>query len=132
MRLWLLVLAAALATSGATAKAKKHARPAEAAESAAPADPDGAWRIDATTTVGDCPSLIPTRVQIAESKIASAEGAAVRSWGYVDAGGNIVARFTGAGERIARFHGALKGSRGSGAWSSSTDMCGGTWRAARD
>jgi hypothetical protein len=124
---------AALAASGATAKAKKrHAKPTETAEIASPADPNGAWRIDATTTVGDCPSLIPTRLQIAEGKIASAEGAAVQSWGYVDDGGNIVARFTGVGEHVARFHGALKGSRGSGAWSSSTDMCGGTWRAARD
>jgi hypothetical protein len=133
MRLWLLILAAALATSGATAKAtKRHAKPAETAESAAPAEPNGAWSVDATTTVGDCPSLIPSRLQIAEGKIASVEGAAVQSWGYVDEGGNLVARFTGAGEHVVRFHGALKGSRGAGAWSSSTDMCGGTWRAARN
>jgi hypothetical protein len=55
----------------------------------------------------------------------------VTSWGYVDDAGQIVARFTGSGDRVARFHGQLRGSQGSGAWSSSTDMCGGTWRATR-
>ncbi|QGM96469.1 hypothetical protein [Methylocystis parvus] len=137
MRLWAIAIAASLATSGALAKGghKHHAKPAETPQSAAPAstasEPNGSWSIEATTSVGTCPSLIPTKLQIAEGKIASAEGAAVESWGYVDEEGNIVARFTGSGDHIARFHGTLKGGKGSGAWSSSTDMCGGTWKAAQ-
>ncbi|WP_457795581.1 hypothetical protein [Methylocystis sp. S23] len=133
MRLWAIAILASFAASGALAKVG-HARQAQPkeAESAAPArDPNGAWAVEATTSVGNCPSLIPTTLQIADNKISSAEGASVESWGYVDDGGNIVARFTGAGEHIARFHGTLKGGKGSGAWSSSTDMCGGTWKAAQ-
>lgn len=137
MRSWAIAVLASLAASGALAKGghKHHAKPTqEAAESAAPAratDPNGAWNVEALTSVGTCPSLIPTKLQISDRKIASAEGAVVESWGYVDEEGNIVARFTGSGDHVARFHGTLKGGKGSGAWSSSTDMCGGTWKAAQ-
>lgn len=135
MKLWVIALAASLAASGALAKGQKHgARPREAAETAAPArssGPNGSWSVDAVTSVGNCPSLIPNKLEIADRKISSAEGAPVETWGYVDDEGNIVARFTGAGEHVARFHGTLKGGKGSGAWSSSTDMCGGTWKAAQ-
>ncbi len=135
MRFWVIVVAASLAASGALAKGhKQHAKPKEAVASTAPvhsADPNGAWSVEATTSVGACPSLIPNRLQIADKKVTSAEGAPVDTWGYVDDDGNIVARFTGAGEHVARFHGVLKGGKGTGAWSSSTDMCGGTWKAAQ-
>lgn len=137
MRFWAVAVIASLAASGAIAKGghrRHHAKPKAEAESAAPVQgsgPDGSWSVDATTSVGACPSLIPSKLQIADGKIASAEGAQVDSWGYVDESGNIVARFTGAGEHVARFHGVLKSGKGSGAWSSSTDMCGGTWRAAQ-
>ncbi|WP_442754860.1 hypothetical protein ACNHKD_18005 [Methylocystis sp. JAN1] len=137
MRSWAIAVAVSLAASGALAKGGyKHHRtePNEVVESAAPAhvsDPDGSWSVEATTSVGACPSLIPSKLDVAGGKIASAEGAPVTSWGYVDETGNIVARFTGEGEHVARFHGVLKGGKGAGAWSSSTDMCGGTWKAAR-
>jgi hypothetical protein len=132
MRIWVIVAAAALAASGAEAKAHKRAKAAQPEPAAsAPRDPNGAWSIEATTTVGNCPALIPTELTIADNKIENASGASVSSWGYVDESGNIVARFTGAGEHVVRFHGALKGGKGSGAWSSSTDMCGGTWKAAQ-
>jgi hypothetical protein len=135
MRLWVLALAATVAASGAWAKShhgKQHKRAAEAPHAAAPRDPNGVWNIQSATTVGDCPALIPTSLTLADNKIASAGGAQLQAWGYLDESGNIVARFTGAGEHVARFHGTLKGGRGEGAWSSSTDMCGGTWRAAQE
>ncbi len=132
MRFLAVALAASLVAGGAVAKPHKHRKiGASPAVAAAPADPNGAWSIEATTTVGACASLIPTDLTVAENRIADAAGARIASWGYVDEAGNIVARFTGEGEHVARFHGALKGGRGSGAWSSSTDMCGGTWRAER-
>lgn len=132
MRVWIVALSASLVASGALAKPHKHRRAAEApAQATGLADPNGSWIIEATTTVGACPTLIPTAVTVADHRIADAAGAGVTSWGYVDDVGNIVARFTGEGDRVARFHGALKGGKGSGAWSSSTDMCGGTWRAER-
>lgn len=136
MRVWLIAVMAALTASGAIAKthkSRKAVATAPAAETAAPRDVNGAWAIDWATTVGNCPTLIPSELTISERKIADAAGADVASWGYVDEEGNIVARFTTktGGEHVARFHGALKAGKGSGAWSSSTDMCGGTWRAAQ-
>jgi hypothetical protein len=134
MKVLTLAVAASLLTGGvAAAKAHKRRQPADApVQAALPGNPNGAWIIEAVATVGDCALLIPTALTVADNKIADATGGRVSSWGYVDENGNIVARFTGDGGRVARFHGALKGSRGSGAWSSSTDMCGGVWRAERE
>jgi hypothetical protein len=136
MRVWLIAIMTALTASGSVAKphkAHKAAATKPAAQAPAPRDVDGSWSIDWATSVGNCPTLIPSGLTIAEKKIASVSGADVASWGYVDEEGNIVARFTtkGDGEHVARFHGSLKAGKGSGAWSSSTDMCGGTWRAAQ-
>ncbi len=136
MRFWALTLTATVAASGALGKPShsKHRRQAaaEAPQAAVYRDPNGVWTVQASTTVGECPSLIPTSLTLADNKIASADGANVRVWGYLDEEGNIVARFTGEGDHVARFHGTLKGGKGSGAWSSSTDMCGGNWRAAQE
>jgi hypothetical protein len=135
MRFWALTLAATVAASGALGKNShgKHVKQAaQAPQAAAYRDPNGSWTVEASTTVGSCPSLIPSSLTLADNKIASGGGANVQVWGYLDEEGNIVARFTGEGEHVARFHGTLKGGKGSGAWSSSTDMCGGNWRAAQD
>jgi hypothetical protein len=135
MRFWALTLAATVAASGALGKHShgKHVKQAaQAPQAAAYRDPNGSWTVEASTTVGSCPSLIPSSLTLADNKIASGGGANVQVWGYLDEEGNIVARFTGEGEHVARFHGTLKGGKGSGAWSSSTDMCGGNWRAAQD
>lgn len=136
MRLWALALAASLAAGGALAKThhgkpRKHGASAQAPAAAAARDPNGVWNVESTTTVGNCRSLIPSALTLADGKIASVAGANVQSWGYLDESGNIVARFTGEGEHVARFHGVLKGGKGTGAWSSSTDMCGGSWRASQ-
>jgi hypothetical protein len=135
MKFWVIAVAASLAASGALAKShKRHAH--ERKSAAAPVEsttrnPNGSWTIDVATSVGNCPALVPTGLTIADNKITSVSGAGVAPWGYVDEDGNIVARFTDEGGRVARFHGTVKGGRGSGAWSSSTDMCGGTWRGAQ-
>jgi len=134
MRRLALALAACVAALGAYAKQPRGPKSKPAAEQALTGpvgDPNGRWNIDATTTVGECQTLIPQSLAIVENKIVPSPGPAVSSWGYVDEEGTVVARFTGEGERVARFHGTLRGGRGSGAWSSSTDLCGGTWRASR-
>jgi hypothetical protein len=135
MNFWVIAVTASLAASGALAKShNRHAQNKHTADAGAFAphgDPNGSWSIEAATSVGACAALIPTGITIADNKIESAAGAGVSSWGYVDEAGNIVARFTGDGGRVARFHGTVKGGKGSGAWSSSTDMCGGTWRGTR-
>ncbi len=136
MRLWALALAVILSASGVLAKPRhgahrKQAAAVEAHQTIVPRDPNGVWTVEASTTVGACPSLIPSTLTLEQNKIASAEGVPVQAWGYVEEG-SIVARCTGEGQHVARFHGTLKGGRGTGAWSSSTDMCGGTWRAAQE
>jgi hypothetical protein len=68
---------------------------------------------------------------IVDNKISETTGANVSVWGYIDETGAITARFTSSDEHVARFHGRFRGSNGAGAWSSSTDLCGGSWRAVR-
>ena len=138
LRLPAAALAACLAASGIDAKPHGKAAKSlpEQAAQVPVGNPNGEWALETSTSVGDCPGLIPPVMQIAENKIVGAPGGGIASWGYVDEEGTIVARFTaggasGQGERVARFHGTLRGGKGSGAWSSSTDYCGGTWRATR-
>jgi hypothetical protein len=92
---------------------------------------DGVWTFSSTTTAGDCPSLAPGSVTVKGGLVIAANGGSAEPWGYVEGDGTIVARFTIAGH-ISRANGALRGESGSGAWSSSTDFCGGAWRAQRN
>jgi len=133
MKPMFLALAICVAAGGADAKPNYKAKPKVGAEQAtiAVGDPNGSWTVEATTTVGECATLIPTSLEIADNRLTAAAGAQASAWGYVDQDGSIVARFTGAGERVARLHGTMRGGKASGAWSSSTDMCGGVWRAWR-
>jgi hypothetical protein len=98
---------------------------------------DGGWIIEARTTVGSCPALVPEAIEIRSDLVVGTGAAAATAasgrmahWGYVESDGTIMTRFTTQGH-VARAHGQLRGNAGSGAWSSSTDMCGGTWRAHR-
>lgn len=131
-----MIIAAAvcLAAGGAHAKMRhihgEFAAPQGAPRVGAVGDVNGGWIVEATTSVGQCPGLIPTGLDIADGKLAGAAGFSGESWGYIDGDGQIVARFTSGGH-IARLHGNLRGGHGAGAWSSSTDMCGGAWRATR-
>jgi len=100
-------------------------------EPAGPGKANGVWSVQAITSVGACSNLIPDSLVIVDNKITETTGANVSVWGYVDETGAITARFTSSDEHVARFHGRFKGSNGAGAWSSSTDLCGGSWRAVR-
>ena len=100
-------------------------------EGAGAASYDGAWIFEATTASGDCPSLAPSSVTIQGGRVVSANNGAMTPWGYVEGDGTFVARFTDQNGRISRASGTLRGASGSGAWSSSTNLCGGAWRASR-
>lgn len=133
MRTLALALAVCVAAGGAYAKQPRgnKAKPENERALSGPAGgANGTWSIDAATTVGACQLSIPPSFDVIDNKIAASSSAG-SSWGYVDQGGTIVARFTGQGERVVRFSGTLRNGRGAGAWSSSTDLCGGTWRASR-
>jgi hypothetical protein len=49
----------------------------------------------------------------------------------VEGNGAFVAGFTDANGHVSRAVGKLSGSSGKGAWSSSSDYCGGRWTASR-
>jgi len=126
-------LAIVLAATGADARLARHAKSASGPPKAsATRNTDGEWRVEATTSVGACGGLIPGSLTIADHKIASASGVSATIWGYVDEAGQIVARFTETSGRVVRLHGQLGETVGSGAWSSSTDLCGGVWHATRN
>lgn len=93
---------------------------------------DGRWSIAQATTVGNCPQLVPGAVVIQGDRIVEAAGGAASPWGYVESDGTIVARFTDQGGRVVRANGRLHAGSGTGAWSSSSDYCGGSWRAQRE
>ncbi|BBU63643.1 hypothetical protein MSC49_35780 [Methylosinus sp. C49] len=132
---WLgtLVLASVMAIGAA------QAAPRESASAAPEAGRyDGGWVFEARTTVGSCPGLLPDSIEIrGDLLVGTQAGAAALAagrmahWGYVESDGAIMTRFTTQGGRVARAHGHLRGNAGQGAWSSSTDKCGGTWRAHR-
>jgi len=92
---------------------------------------DGVWAFAATTTAGNCPGLTPSSVTIEGGRVVSVNGGALSPWGYVESDGTFVARLTDSGGHISRAIGKLRSAAGTGAWSSSTDYCGGAWRASR-
>ena len=120
-----------LTATGAVAGSGRHVAGKTTVTRAAPTNPDGEWRVESSTTVGSCSPPIPAALTIADHRISDASGDRAASWGYVDEAGQISARFTGSGGRVVRLSGQLIGAAGSGAWSSSTDLCGGVWRATR-
>jgi hypothetical protein len=129
------VLALTVAFGGAAVAAQHKARVAKERPGAVmePASQnfDGSWVLEVTTTVGPCPGSVADVVSIRDNRIVAIDERGVSPWGYVENDGTLVARFTKEDGRILRIHGQLRGSAGSGAWSSSTDMCGGAWRATR-
>jgi hypothetical protein len=125
------VLGIAAAPAPALAKARHSRVDRSQSAAAAPQGFDGGWTIEATTTVGSCAALVPGAVTIRDRKIVEAAGGAVSSWGYVEGDGTLVARFAAQDGRTVRANGRLTANGGSGAWSSNTDLCGGTWSAER-
>ncbi|HMK90390.1 MAG TPA: hypothetical protein VK446_12260 [Methylocystis sp.] len=91
---------------------------------------DGVWEFQSTTAVGACPGIAPGDVTIRGGHVVAANGGGAEPWGYVESDGTIVAKFA-VGGHVSRANGSLRGESGSGAWSSSTDFCGGNWRAQR-
>ena len=91
---------------------------------------DGDWQVEARTTVGECAPGVSGTVRIEGGRVVASSADGVQVWGYLEDNGDISTRFT-AGQKMARANGRLKGASGSGAWSSNTDYCGGTWKAQK-
>ena len=92
---------------------------------------DGAWTVDVHTTVGNCQPEIEGVVTIQSGRIVASNAADTAVWGYVEDSGDVSARFT-QGQAILRASGKAKAALASGAWSSNTNYCGGTWSARRE
>lgn len=137
MKAKLLLLAAGLTAAASATHAqtgKTLAPTAMAADNNSPAlggGYDGSWTFEATTTSGNCPTVTPISVVVQAGHVVSANNGASTPWGYVEPDGTFVARFTDVNGHVARASGRLNAASGTGAWSSSTDFCGGAWRARR-
>ncbi len=117
-----------MAVSASAALAKPNKAKVEQSDSGGH---DGIWSFETTTVSGSCPGLAPSNVTIQGGSVISANSGSVSPWGYVEGDGTFVARFTDQSGHVSRASGTLQGVSGSGAWSSSTDLCGGAWRATR-
>ena len=95
---------------------------------------DGDWKVDVRTTVGDCQPEVAGVIKVEGGRVVAvsdgAIAASIEAWGYVEANGDLSARFT-QGQAMLRASGRLKGRTGAGAWSSNTNYCGGKWTAQR-
>ena len=116
MRFALAVMALALAAAPASAMSKKF---------------DGVWSVEVRTTVGDCTPEVAGTVTIADGQVVASSGASIGVWGYVEDNGTVSTRFT-QGQAMLRASGTARGATASGAWSSNTNYCGGTWKAQRE
>ena len=93
---------------------------------------DGRWTIVATAG-GDCPVVRQNMIAVIRGgRLIQMQmtGLSASSSGHVTSDGAFVAQFSTLGH-AAQAHGTLQATSGSGAWSSSSEICGGTWRAHR-
>ncbi|MGE3642710.1 MAG: hypothetical protein AB7F96_02530 [Beijerinckiaceae bacterium] len=88
---------------------------------------DRPYAVEIVTTVGKCEKTIAARFVVRGDDIISDRASALIAEGAVEKNGTMWARM--AKDRdLYRLQGKLKGATGSGAWSSNTRLCGGTWR----
>jgi hypothetical protein len=126
-----LLVVAALGGAAASEAAPRSVAESSSEGGVAAGVADGVWLFESTTTAGDCPSLALRGVTIENGRVVAVNGGAASPWGYVESDGTFVARFADPNGHVARAVGSLHGESGKGAWSSSTDLCGGAWRASR-
>lgn len=91
---------------------------------------EGRWRITLQTEIGSCPKRIETTAFVRKGDIEPDAGGALKASGAFDTGEAMWARLT-RGKELYRLQGRIGRGRGKGAWSSNTQMCGGTWMAVR-
>ena len=124
-----IIVALAVAAGSAFARSSRHGGAGDDISSGGRTD--GVWTFEASTTAGSCPSLLPRDITIRGGHVVAANGGSSEPWGYVEGNGTFVARITDQNGHVARVVGKLSSGSGKGAWSSSSDYCGGRWRASR-
>jgi hypothetical protein len=120
-RLFAAALAAASATPGAAS-----------ATSSGPGggDHDGVYAVDVLTRQGSCDRSYRWTIAVSGGRVRSTGDAPMQASGNIDKNGIVSLAFRRDND-IARAAGRVKGSSGSGTWSSPTMQCAGSWRAVR-
>ncbi len=91
---------------------------------------DGVYAVDILTEQGSCDRTYHWTISVSGGRISSPSDAIMQATGQIDQRGIVSVAFR-RDNNVAHVAGKVKGSAGSGTWSSPTLQCGGSWRAAR-
>ncbi|SFK12848.1 hypothetical protein [Methylocapsa palsarum] len=91
---------------------------------------DGVYAVDVVTRQGACDRSYRWTIAVSGGRVRSTGDALMQASGSIDKNGVVALTFRRDND-FARAAGRVKGSTGSGAWSSPTLQCGGSWRATR-
>jgi hypothetical protein len=91
---------------------------------------DGVYAVDIITEQGSCDKTYHWTISVSGGRISSPSDAIMQATGQIDQRGLVSVAFR-RDSNVAHVAGKVKGSSGSGTWSSPTLQCGGSWRAAR-
>ncbi|MGQ7792504.1 hypothetical protein ACUN0C_08865 [Faunimonas sp. B44] len=92
---------------------------------------DGTWSVTMSTDSGSCPVRRRAVVTVRDGKVTYAGAERVTADGSVGASGRVDVRFVYEGDRLDA-RGSVKGSIGSGSWTSPTENCQGSWMARKE
>lgn len=98
--------------------------------SAAVENHDGVYAVEIVTEQGACDRSYHWTIAVSGGRVSSAGDAIMQASGQIDQRGVVSLAFR-RDNNVAHVAGKVKGSSGSGTWSSPTMQCGGSWRAAR-
>jgi len=123
--LFVAALAAASIPLAATTASAQHKITAAAVE-----NHDGVYAVDIVTEQGACDRSYHWTIAVSGGRVSSPSDAMMQASGQIDRRGIVSLAFR-RDNNVAHVAGRVKGSSGSGTWSSPTMQCGGSWRAAR-
>jgi hypothetical protein len=94
---------------------------------------DGTYAVEIATLDGTCgPSRGTVEVQHGQVISVSPNTHGIYATGLIEDDGTVSMSFHWGNGDVAHVGGTMKGASGTGAWSSPTTLCGGTWRADRE
>jgi hypothetical protein len=111
---------------GAAAISAAHAQSAGAMRQ----NHDGIYAVDITTRKGSCDRDYHWLIAVSGGRVSSAGDALMEASGRISRRGIVALAFERFGQ-VATATGKLARGAGSGAWSSPTMQCAGSWRATR-
>lgn len=94
---------------------------------------DGTYGVEVATLDGTCgASRWTVEVQHGQVISVSPNTNGIYATGLIEDDGTVSMSFHGGNGDVAHVGGTVKGASGTGAWSSPTLLCGGTWRADKE